>query len=229
MKPGILIQLTLILFVRGLLQPFYCLTDPIFSEPTMPERRITYKEVVTGDIAEGNIVTFGLYEQDGDLDNGAEPIEWHVLKVDDGRATLYPVYGMIACSRDNIDETLADFASTFTSDENSVMISGPSLFTNSEYYSFTYGEGSMGRQIDPMFLCKPTKYCKAAYSPRIGYYTESNVYAYYTGSGGMFHYQDEYDHNAAGSCGHDVAFIHDSQYKKGNWMMCPYIIINVEN
>ena len=39
-------------------------------------------------ISVGDHLTFGTYEQDGDISNGAEPIEWRVLAVENGRALL---------------------------------------------------------------------------------------------------------------------------------------------
>lgn len=39
-------------------------------------------------------MTFGSYEQDNDLDNGKEPIEWLVLEVKDGKAFLLAKYGL---------------------------------------------------------------------------------------------------------------------------------------
>ena len=39
-------------------------------------------------LSKGQIITFGCYEQDGDIDNGKEPIKWQVLDVDDGKALL---------------------------------------------------------------------------------------------------------------------------------------------
>ena len=39
-------------------------------------------------LKEGQTVMFGRYEQDGNLENGAEPIEWRVLSVKDDRAML---------------------------------------------------------------------------------------------------------------------------------------------
>lgn len=44
----------------------------------------------------GDIVTFGRYEQDNDLDNGAEPIEWRVLLIDGGDAQLVSQYALDA-------------------------------------------------------------------------------------------------------------------------------------
>ena len=46
--------------------------------------------------AEGTTVTFGSYEQDNNLENGPEPIEWIVLDVQDGKALLLSKYGLDA-------------------------------------------------------------------------------------------------------------------------------------
>ena len=42
----------------------------------------------------GSIVTFGRYEQDGNGENGPEPIEWIVLDVKDGKGLLLCRYGL---------------------------------------------------------------------------------------------------------------------------------------
>ena len=49
-------------------------------------------EVTSGRI--GSIVTFGRYEQDGNEENGPEPIAWIVLDVQDGKALLLSRYGL---------------------------------------------------------------------------------------------------------------------------------------
>lgn len=41
---------------------------------------------------EDSIVTFGAYEQDGNIFNGPESIEWYVINNDNGAAILYSVY-----------------------------------------------------------------------------------------------------------------------------------------
>lgn len=51
--------------------------------------------------APGNIVTFGVYEQDNNLRNGPEPIEWIVLGCDDDSALLLARYGLDAVPYDN--------------------------------------------------------------------------------------------------------------------------------
>ena len=38
------------------------------------------------------VIQFGTYEQDGNLINGTEPIEWYVLDIRDGRALLISKY-----------------------------------------------------------------------------------------------------------------------------------------
>ena len=47
----------------------------------------------------GDIITIGSFEQDGDENNGAEPIEWIVLSVDEeeGMAILLSRYALINC------------------------------------------------------------------------------------------------------------------------------------
>ena len=40
----------------------------------------------------GEYITFGTYEQDNNLENGPESIEWQVLKVEDGRAMVLSRY-----------------------------------------------------------------------------------------------------------------------------------------
>ena len=50
---------------------------------------------ITGDFAAvGSVVTFGRYEQDNDLSNGPEPIEWTVLDVRDGKSLLISRFGL---------------------------------------------------------------------------------------------------------------------------------------
>ena len=58
-----------------------------------------YSDGLTGagsDIAAGDIVTFGRYEQDNDLSDGQEPIEWIVLDQGDNAVALISRYGLDA-------------------------------------------------------------------------------------------------------------------------------------
>ena len=45
-------------------------------------------------LSPGRIVVFGHFEQDNNLENGAEPIEWIVLDVQEGKALLISRYGL---------------------------------------------------------------------------------------------------------------------------------------
>ena len=47
-------------------------------------------------ISAGDVVTFGHYEQDNNLDNGPEAIEWIVLDMQEGKALLLSKYGLDA-------------------------------------------------------------------------------------------------------------------------------------
>ena len=62
------------------------------------------KPVISGEIKTGNTVTFGSFEQDNDASDGAEPVEWIVLAVKDGRALLLSKYGL-DCRPFNKDHT----------------------------------------------------------------------------------------------------------------------------
>lgn len=49
---------------------------------------------VADDVHVGDMVLFGRYEQDGVLENGAEPIEWIVIGIQDDHAILLSRYGL---------------------------------------------------------------------------------------------------------------------------------------
>ncbi len=52
--------------------------------PKLGDREVTSAEMVK----KGDILTFGVYEQDGNVDNGREPLKWRVLKKNDTRLLL---------------------------------------------------------------------------------------------------------------------------------------------
>ena len=58
-----------------------------FSHANSPAGRLEAAAV-------GDTVTLGSYEQDGDVSDGAEPIEWVVLAKEDGRALLLSKYAL---------------------------------------------------------------------------------------------------------------------------------------
>ena len=48
----------------------------------------------SGSVRVGNHITFGSYEQDGNVSNGVEPIEWQVLDINGDRALVVSYYGL---------------------------------------------------------------------------------------------------------------------------------------
>lgn len=63
----------------------------VTPEPTLAPTPTPTPVPVKGIVA-GDYVTFGSYEQDSDLSNGKEPIEWLVLEAKDGKAFLLSKY-----------------------------------------------------------------------------------------------------------------------------------------
>ncbi|MDD6034939.1 MAG: DUF6273 domain-containing protein [Lachnospiraceae bacterium] len=72
------------------------------TEPTLTPNLTGEPENLSGDendtsgLKAGDIISFGTYEQDNRKENGAEPIEWIVLDIFDGKATLLSRYGLDA-------------------------------------------------------------------------------------------------------------------------------------
>ena len=54
------------------------------------------EDAAVNDYAAGQILTFGQYEQDNDLSNGPEPIEWQVLAAEEDRVLVISKYGLTA-------------------------------------------------------------------------------------------------------------------------------------
>ena len=69
------------------------------AQEAAEQMRILFQELSTATV--GQIVTFGNYEQDNDLSNGVEPIEWIVLDVQDGKSLLISRYAL-DCQQYNI-------------------------------------------------------------------------------------------------------------------------------
>lgn len=65
------------------------ITEPEITEPDPPAHEEGSKEIKVGDV-----VTFGVYEQDNILSNGKESIEWQVLEVQDGKALVISKYAL---------------------------------------------------------------------------------------------------------------------------------------
>ena len=70
--------------------------EPKEARDIKDESEKEYEEYISqlDDIAVGDTVVFGRYEQDGDFSNGVEPIEWIVLTSDDDGFLLLSKYGL---------------------------------------------------------------------------------------------------------------------------------------
>ena len=69
-------------------------SDPADNTEPADTEVVEDTPVSFGDIAVGEYVTFGSYEQDNDKSNGSEPIGWIVLDHQDGKTLLYSRYGL---------------------------------------------------------------------------------------------------------------------------------------
>lgn len=100
-------------------------TIPEPSEPATP----------AGSLSVGSIIKFGSYEQDNNISNGAEAIEWQVLDVQDGKALVISKYALDAqpYNEDWVDITWEDctlrqwlnddfYNSAFTAEEKANII-----------------------------------------------------------------------------------------------------------
>lgn len=114
----------------------------------------------------GSRVTFGHYEQDGKTSNGAEPIEWIVLEVQDGDALLISAYaldvyntywgsptwdnstlrtwlnGSFYKAAFNIQERAEILTSTVTADKHPYYSSNPGATTQDKVFCLSYAEAN---------------------------------------------------------------------------------------
>ena len=139
----------------------------------------------------GNIVRFGHYEQDNDLDNGQEEIEWIVLDVQEGKSLLISKYGLDAKPYNTSYASVtwetctlrnwlnSDFLkAAFTAQEQSAMLATKVDNSKNQGYGVNKTTGGKNTQ-DQIFLlsyheafdlyfknddtreCAPTKYTEA--------------------------------------------------------------------
>jgi hypothetical protein len=110
------------------------------------------------DYAAGNIVTFGNYEQDNDLSNGKEAIEWIVLEVNDDQAFLVSKYCLDehAYNTDKVAMTWAKCTmrvwlndtflnEAFSTDEQAKIIPTTIVNKNNPHYGTEGGEDTTDR------------------------------------------------------------------------------------
>lgn len=144
-----------------------------YPDGTRPETYVPMKV--------GEYVTFGRYEQDTITTNGAEPIEWLVLTVEDGRALLVSRYGLDCAERGsnntsammtwlNKDFLNAAFTeaeqagiltTTLTADGNSASSTGSDGVIQEKIILLSVEEVDKYFASDAAGACKPTAYAIA--------------------------------------------------------------------
>ncbi|MCE5342764.1 MAG: DUF6273 domain-containing protein [Eubacteriales bacterium] len=131
----------------------------------------------------GSIVTFGSYEQDNNLDNGKEPVDWIVLETDGNQALLISRYCLDArpYNTDFVSMTWAQctlrawlndtfFHETFLAEEQAKIT--PVTIVNNSTYGTSGGEDT----TDKVFLLSYTEVL--AYFPdQTGRQAQPTVYA----------------------------------------------------
>ncbi len=140
------------------------------SENTQQESPTEEKEIDSlidfSLISVGDYYTFGSYEQDNDLANGKEPVEWQVLDVQDGEALLLSRFALVSkpFEEDKNNATWETsslrawlngemYNSAFTADERAIIInSDVSADKNPKY-----GTSSGGNSRDHVFLLSITE------------------------------------------------------------------------
>lgn len=144
----------------------------------------SYKKEKIRNASVGDYVLFGSYEQDNDLENGKEDIEWLVLDIKDDKALLISKYGL-DCKPYNETKTRttwetsdirswlnSDFInSAFTTDEddmiptitvfadpNPVYDTDPGNETQDKVFLLSIDEANKYFDSDTERECKPTEY-----------------------------------------------------------------------
>ncbi|MBQ8549403.1 MAG: M56 family metallopeptidase, partial [Lachnospiraceae bacterium] len=109
----------------------------------------------------GDIITFGTYEQDNVTENGAEPIEWIVVDVFDGKATLLSKYGL-------------DAKPYHEDGSKGIYWADCSLrsWLNSEFYETAFDE----KERDQIITTRLDNHSNASYNVKDGAVTEDKVY-----------------------------------------------------
>lgn len=104
------------------------------------------REGLTGELALGNVVTFGTYEQDGDFSNGKEPLEWDVIGQKGGRYLLITHYVIDGRKFDDSSaDTSLDANASKTTAQVTWAKSPLRMWLNDEFYTGAFTEKERAR------------------------------------------------------------------------------------
>ena len=162
-------------------------TDPVSTQVSAEEKKAVIPWAET--VRVGDTVKFGSYEQDNNLTNGKETIEWLVLDIQEGKALLLSKYGLDCqqyhntitssitweeCSLRNWLNNI--FLSTaFSPDEEEKILTTTVTATNNSRFKTSYPGNDTtdqvfllsDKEVDQYFLsdnerkCEPTAYAQA--------------------------------------------------------------------
>jgi len=145
------------------------------------------KQKLYNDIKETGTCFWGSYEQDNDLSNGAEPIEWLVLEVKDDKALVISKYALdcklyntsfmnvtwetctlrkwlnsdFVGSAFSADEKSMISTVTVSADKNPIYITNPGNATQDQVFVLSITEANNYFSTDSERKCKPTDYAVA--------------------------------------------------------------------
>lgn len=149
----------------------FVLAVTIISVTNFAKRRNHFEEKITASSV-GDCIQFGMYEQDNDLSNGKEPIDWLVLDKTDSRVLMISKYGL-DCKQYNSTYIYAAWEEcslmtwmnkifpkeTFSSAERSVIQGGGNI--SAEIFLLSTNEVNKYFSSDDEKMCEPTKYAAA--------------------------------------------------------------------
>ncbi len=110
----------------------------------------SYSELVIGEVAVGGTVFFGRYEQDNNLDNGPELVEWRVLSIEDGKATLVPAVAIMVGGLEDIHTLPQElYSDGFTDYEKELIVQFNDVIDSAFLSSYAgyIGSYEMGQQM----------------------------------------------------------------------------------
>ncbi len=139
------------------------------------EVKPSYEELVIGEVAVGNTVFFGRYEQDNNLDNGPEAIEWRVLSIEDGKATLVPSVAIMVGGLEDIHTLPQElYSDGFTDYEKELIVQFNDVIDSAFLSSYAGYIGSSdrgmqtyGQSINFTFVHNQSESVKAHYGSAV--------------------------------------------------------------
>lgn len=146
---AILIMAVIFLVILGV---FFLIVLGMKKDKNSEEATVEQERGVNlGDIQVGEVVTFGEYEQDSNISNGKEPMQWDVIACEDGRYLLLSHYVIDYMAYDDgrADDTLAaneEVSASYCTWADSTL----RMWCNNTFYNESFSEAEKG------YICEVT-------------------------------------------------------------------------